>query len=91
MSGTIEIIPAKVREHRQSGDRISIFSVTPYGTADDWQTVVTGWTLGITDHRGAYTQGIGRKPFTTAEEAREHAHRLAAIRGATVLPTTEEQ
>lgn len=59
------VIPARHLTHRASGKAISLFSVLPFGTREDWDVVTDGYTIEWPDG----TTGCGRPPFKTAEEA----------------------
>lgn len=67
---TIEILPYRYLKHKETGQKISRFSVLPHGTSDDWERVDGGFTWGITDSFGRYTEGLGRVPVKTEKEAR---------------------
>ena len=82
---TIQVIPYVCRRHKETGSKISKFSVLPYGSADDWETVSNGYTWGVTDRQGGYTEGLCRPPAATIEEAIEVAEKMAKLTGATVL------
>jgi len=79
----IEIIPAYVLRDTATGDRMSPFSALRAG--QKVERVQTGYTLGITDHNGSYTEGCGRPPWPTAEEAKEFARTMAEKTGATLV------
>lgn len=58
---------------RDDGKTASPYSVTPWQTADEearWSSSIVGWTV-----RNPYTGeiGVGRKPWTTREEAEKWA------------------
>ena len=85
MSGTIQVKPARHYRHKVLGTRVSIFS-----SGIDYQNyelVTAGYTWGITDHTGSYTEGLGRVPAKTLQEAEETARKVAEIRKFEILPS----
>lgn len=73
MTSLVEVIPYMKRVNKNNGAVISKFSVIPYGSSDDWERVVSGYTWRHTDYRGTMTEGMHRVPAKTVEEANEFA------------------
>jgi hypothetical protein len=82
---TIQVVPARVRQNRLTGAKITMFSTLPYGSAEDWLVVEQGYTWEIVDFRGCLTVGMGRKPAKTIEEAEAQAVGAGKAMGYTVL------
>lgn len=51
MTSLVEVIPYMKRVNKNNGAVISKFSVIPYGSSDDWERVVSGYTWRHTDYR----------------------------------------
>lgn len=77
---TVEIIPARSLRNRVTGEITSLYSAV---LGDNWEVVDHGWTWGVTDFNGSYTEGLGRRPVATREEAEEVADNLVANCGYT--------
>jgi hypothetical protein len=74
---SIAVIPYTVYQSKVTGQKISKFSTYPDGNPNNWERIVSGFTWGITDSRGTYTEGLCRAPAKTADEANEIALKVA--------------
>lgn len=74
---SIAVIPYMFYRNIHTGQKITKFSVFPDGNPNNWERVTAGWTWGITDSFGRYTEGACRVPATTPEEANQIAQDLA--------------
>lgn len=74
---SIAVLPYMYWQHKETGQRITKFSTFPDGNPNNWERVTQGFTWGVTDYRGTYTEGLGRRPVETAEEANAIARELA--------------
>ena len=72
MSYPIQVIPAKVCEHKTTGRRASIYGAHPASNKpgdmySDWHVIQVGWTVRNSDE----TTGVCRPPWATKEAAEE--------------------
>lgn len=81
MSFTIQPVPCFVYV-LPNGTEASIFSAAVAGA----KKVRKGWTWGVTKPNGSYTQGLGRPPAKTMEDAVAQAKKFAEATGATYVP-----
>jgi len=60
----VEIIRAKVWEHKETGRHVSIYGASP-GPKDQWELIEIGWTWRLSNG----TVGLGIQPVKTRKEA----------------------
>ena len=59
-----------------NGRKVSKFGSLPWlggGNSEDWEMISEGYTLKVTHKDGSTTYGLGRKPFTTFDDAKAFA------------------
>ncbi len=82
---TIQVVEYRYLRNAETGEKISFYSTLPYGKRSDWNVVNDGFTWGITDYRGNYTQGLGRTPAKTFRDALIFAKEFAEKTGARLV------
>lgn len=85
MARTIEVIPARRLVHKETGQKLSKFSAIPFGSVEDWELQTCGWTWGVTDAAGGYTEGLGRMAEQTKAGAIAIAERFCEVTGASLV------